>query len=67
MNLTTYILDPPVYGGEFFNALLFNKAGWSLPSATPTLLAEPVVGITIDNTKVVIIIETAKQFPIYIT
>ena len=40
-------------GGEFFYVLLFNKVGRSLPSAIPKCETEPVVGITIDNTKVI--------------
>ena len=52
-------------GGEFFYVLLFNKVGRSLPSAIPKCETEPVVGITIDNTKVHIIIETTKQLVDY--
>ena len=48
-----------------WGALLFYKVGWSLPSAIPKCETEPVVGITIDNTKVHIINETTKQLVDY--
>jgi hypothetical protein len=56
-------------GGEFFNAYIYYKIGWSvltdhargsLPSARSCTPLEPVVVINIDNTKVQIIIDIYK-------
>ena len=52
-------------GGEFFYVLYFYKMLWSPPSAIPKCETEPVVGITIDNTKVQIINDLTKQLVDY--
>jgi hypothetical protein len=39
-------------GGEFFYAYIYYKVLWSPPSARSCPPLEPVVGITIDKTKV---------------
>jgi hypothetical protein len=67
---------PPVEGGEFFYALIKKyKAGWSSllresveeSTLQEVLHPQPDISLDIVYTKIVIVIDTTKQIPIYIS